>query len=151
MKRNPLPKIIHDRAERCCPVAPLVLLPPANQPLSLIPRNPMSKEPSQEQSASQGEIRPETPTIGKSRLVFLVIVLALTLFATVNPAPIKAAWAEFKRIIQLKSNLLPASPAKLSDHETEGLSAMAPQQQAQLLMERAINHYQGAIELIDNG
>ena len=90
----------------------------------------LSQEPSQEQSASQGEIRPETPTIGKSRLVFLVIVLALTLFAAVNPAPIKAAWAEFERIIQLKSNPLPASPAKLSDHETEGLSAMAPQQQA---------------------
>src|SRR6267378_1772761 len=154
MKRNPLPKIIHDHAERCCPVAPLVLLPPANQPLSLIQRNPMSQElsqePSPEQSASQGEIRPETPTIGKSRLVFLVIVFALAFFAAVNPAPIKAAWAEFERIILLKSNPLPASPAKLSGHETEGLSAMAPQQQAQLLMERAINHYQGAIELIDN-
>ncbi len=109
----------------------------------------LSQEPSQERSSSQGEIRPETPTIGKSRLVFLVTVFALTLFAAVNPAPIKAAWAEFERIIQLKSNPLPASPAKLSDHETEGLSAMAPQQQAQLLMERAINHYEGAIELID--
>src|SRR5258706_1145717 len=153
MKRDPLPKIIHDRAERCCPVAPLVLLPPAIQPLSLIPRNPMSKElsqePSQEQSASQGEIRPETPTIGKSRLVFLVIVFALTLFAAVNPAPIKAAWAEFERIIQLKSDPLPASPAKLSGHEIEGLSSMAPQQQAELLMERPINHYEGAIELIE--
>ncbi len=57
----------------------------------------LSQEPSQEQSASQGEIRPETPTIGKSRLVFLVIVFAPTLFAAVNPAPIKAAWAEFER------------------------------------------------------
>src|ERR1700682_2930848 len=91
MKQNPLPKIIHDRAERCCPVAPLVLLPAANQPLSLIPRNPMSQqlsqEPSQEQSASQGEIRPETPTIGKSRLVFLVIVLAPPLFPRREPSP----------------------------------------------------------------
>jgi hypothetical protein len=94
----------------------------------------LSQEPSPEQSASQGEIRPETPTIGKSRLVFLVIVFALTLFAAVNPAPIKAAWAEFERIIQLKSAPLSASPAKLSDHEIEGLSPMAPQQQAQLLI-----------------
>ena len=109
----------------------------------------LSQEPCQEQSASQGEIRPETPAIGKSRLVFLVIVFAFTLFAAVNPAPIKAAWAEFERIIQLKNAPLSASPAKLSDHEIEGLSAMAPQQQAQLLMERAINHYEGAIELID--
>ncbi len=109
----------------------------------------LSQEPCQEQSASQGEIRPETPAIGKSRLVFLVIVFAFTLFAAVNPAPIKAAWAEFERIIQLKNAPLSASPAKLSDHEIEGLSPMAPQQQAQLLMERAINHYEGAIELID--
>jgi hypothetical protein len=109
----------------------------------------MSQEPSQEQSASQEEIRPETPTIRKSRVIILGVALALTLFAAVNPAPIKAAWAEFERIIQLKSAPLSASPAKFSDHEIEGLSAMAPQQQAQLLMERAINHYEGAIELIE--
>jgi HEAT repeats len=109
----------------------------------------MSQDPSQEQSASQEEIRPETPTVGRRRLVFLLIAFAFMLFAVVNPAPIKAAWEEFERIIQLKSDPLPASPAKLSDHEIEGLSAMAPQQQATLLMERAINHYDGAIELID--
>ena len=109
----------------------------------------MSQEPSQDQRASQGEVRPETPTVGTRRLVALVIMFALMLFAAANPAPIKAAWAEFERIIQLKSAPLPASPSKLSGHEIEGLSAMPPQQQAQLLMERAINHYEGAIELIE--
>jgi HEAT repeat protein len=109
----------------------------------------MSQEPSPQQSASPEEIRPATPTAGIRRLVVLAIALALALFAAVNPAAVKAAWAEFERIILLKSTPLPASPSKLSDHEIEGLSAMAPQQQAQLLMERAINHYEGAIELID--
>jgi hypothetical protein len=109
----------------------------------------MSQEPSQEQNAAQQEIRPATPTVGKRRLVILVIALAFTLFAAMNPAAVKAAWAEFERIILLKSDPLPASPAKLSDHEIEGLSTMAPQEQAQLLLERAINHYEGAIELID--
>jgi HEAT repeat protein len=109
----------------------------------------MNQEPSPQQSTAPEEIRPATPTVGKRRLVALVIAFALTLFIAVNPAPIKAAWAEFERIIQLKSDPLPASPAKLSDHEIEGLSAMAPQQQAQLLIERAINHYEGAIELIE--
>jgi HEAT repeat protein len=109
----------------------------------------MSPEPSQDQNAAQQEIRPATPAVGKRRLVILVIALAFTLFAAIDPAAVKAAWAEFERIILLKSDPLPASPAKLSDHEIEGLSAMAPQQQAQLLMERAINHYEGAIELID--
>jgi hypothetical protein len=50
---------------------------------------------------------------------------------------------------QLRSTPLPASAPKLSDHEIEALPSMTAQQQAQLLMERAINHYQGAIELID--
>jgi hypothetical protein len=109
----------------------------------------MNQEQPQEQPISPEEIRPATPAVGKRRLIFLVITLAFLLFAAANPAPIKAAWAEFERIIQLKSDPLPASPAKISEHETESLSAMAPQQQAELLMERAINHYQGAIELID--
>jgi len=77
-------------------------------------------------------------------LGFLVFLLAAW-----KPEPIRAAWAELERIIQLKSDPLPASPAKLSDHEIEELAAMTPQSQATLLMERAINHYQGAIELID--
>ena len=109
----------------------------------------MNQEPSPQQSPSPEEIRPATPTAGFRRLVVMAIALALALFVAVNPAAVKAAWAEFERIILLKSTPLPASPAKLSDHEIEGLSAMAPQEQAQLLMERAINHYEGAIELID--
>ena len=109
----------------------------------------MNQEPSQDQRASLEEIRPATPAAGKGRLAVSVIALALILLAALNPATVKAAWEEFERIIQLKSDPLPASPAKLSDHEIEGLSAMAPQQQALLLLERAINHYAGAIELIE--
>jgi HEAT repeat protein len=82
-------------------------------------------------------------------LAVLAIGFTFLVLAAANPAPIKAAWAEFERIIQLKSEPLPASPARLSDHEIESLSAMAPQQQAELLLERAINHYEGAIELIE--
>jgi HEAT repeat protein len=109
----------------------------------------MNQKPPQAQRAPSEEIRPATPVAGKGRLAVSVIALALIFFAALNPATVKAAWEEFERIIQLKSDPLPASPAKLSDHEIEGLSAMAPQQQAQLLLERAINHYAGAIELIE--
>jgi len=73
----------------------------------------------------------------------------MAILAAANPATVKAAWTEFESIIQLKSSPLPASAPKLSDHEIEELPSMTPQQQAQLLMERAINHYQGAIEIID--
>jgi len=103
----------------------------------------------QEQPVSPAEIPPAARGLGKRSFVVLAIGFAFVVLAAANPAPIKAAWAEFERIIQLKSDPLPASPAKLSDHEIEGLSSMAPQQQAELLMERAINHYEGAIELIE--
>jgi HEAT repeats len=68
--------------------------------------------------------------------------------AAAVPAPIKAAWDQFEILIQLKSEPLPASSTKLSTHEIEELAPARPQQQAERLLERAINHYDGAIELI---
>src|SRR5882672_7839012 len=133
-------------------VAPVVLLPAAHRQFSMIPGvevSPMKDENVQDQLISPEEIRPTTPGLGKRFFVVLAIGFAFVVLAAANPAPIKAAWAEFERIIQLKSDPLPASPAKLSGHEIEGLSSVAPQQQAELLMERAINHYEGAIELIE--
>ena len=109
----------------------------------------MKDENVQEPPITPEEIRPANPGLGKRFFVVLAIGFIFLLLAAANPAPIKAAWAEFERIIQLKSDPLPASPAKLSGHEIEGLSSMAPQQRAELLMERAINHYEGAIELIE--
>jgi hypothetical protein len=43
---------------------------------------------------------------------------------------------------------VPVSPARISEHEIEQLATMAPQEQAARLLERAINHYDGALELI---
>jgi HEAT repeat protein len=109
----------------------------------------MKDEIVQEPPVTPEEIRPETSGFGRRLLAALAIGFTFLVLAAANPAPIKAAWAEFERIIQLKSEPLPASPARLSDHEIESLSSMAPQQQAELLLERAINHYEGAIELIE--
>jgi HEAT repeat protein len=39
-----------------------------------------------------------------------------------------------------------ASAQVLSEHHLEALTSMAPQQQAEFLLERAINHYEGATE-----
>lgn len=39
-----------------------------------------------------------------------------------------------------------ASAGVLSEHHLEALASMAPQQQAEFLLERAINHYQGATD-----
>lgn len=89
-------------------------------------------------------IRLQSPRCGACLFAVLGFALAIGVFAGVNPATMKAAGAP-----QLKSTPLPASAPKLSDHEIEALPSMSPQQQAQLLLERAINHYDGAIELID--
>jgi len=91
-----------------------------------------------------GEIRPQTPHRGVRLFAIFGFGLALAMFAGANPATIRAA-----QVNQLKTTPLSASAPKLSDHEIEALPSMTPQQQAQLLMERAINHYEGAIELID--
>jgi HEAT repeat protein len=44
----------------------------------------------------------------------------------------------------LSEQRTPASASVLSEHEIEALDGMAPQNQAELLLERAINHYRGA-------
>jgi HEAT repeat protein len=102
-----------------------------------------------EATAPPPEIRPERSRRGARLLVVVALGLTSTVFAAANPAAVKAALDEIEGVIQLKSSPLPASAPRLSGHEIEELPAMEPQQQAQLLMERAINHYEGAIELID--
>jgi HEAT repeat protein len=61
---------------------------------------------------------------------------------------LRAAWEPIARVIGLNAQRTPASANVLSEHEIEGLDDMAPQQQAELLLERSINHYQGANEQI---
>jgi len=82
--------------------------------------------------------------------MFVISVAAvMMLFAAAIPAPIRAAWDEFALRMQLQQSEPPsASLAKLSDHEIEEIAALPAQQQAERLLERAINHYDGALELI---
>src|SRR5260370_26120885 len=94
----------------------------------------------------------ETPAVASGaakRLMFVLSVAAvMVLFAAALPAPIRAAWDEFALRIQLKSESQSASPAKLSDHQIEEIAALPAQQQPERLLERAVNHYDGALELI---
>jgi len=87
---------------------------------------------------------------GAKRLMFVLSVATLmVLVAAAVPAPIRAAWDEFALRIQLQqSEPQSASPAKLSDHEIEEIAALPAQQQVERLLERAVNHYEGALELI---
>lgn len=76
------------------------------------------------------------------------IVMAL-LLAALNPGTLQAALHEIGQLIELQSDPVSASPARLSEHVIAELASMEPQKQAEVLLQRATNHYEGAIELID--
>jgi hypothetical protein len=61
---------------------------------------------------------------------------------------LRAAWEPIARVIGLDAQRTPASANVLSEHEIDMLDEMSPQGQAQLLLERSINHYRGANEQI---
>jgi hypothetical protein len=60
----------------------------------------------------------------------------------------RAAWQEIAHLLSLHGKPEPVSANVLSEHETEILDRMTPQNQAQLLLERSINHYRGANDQI---
>ena len=61
----------------------------------------------------------------------------------------QSAWEHVVGILALQGKPVAASPAMLSEHEVQELSNMTPQQQAERLLERATNHYEGAAEWIE--
>jgi hypothetical protein len=60
----------------------------------------------------------------------------------------RAAWQEIAQLLSLEGEPTPASANVLSEHEMEFLDNMQPQAQAELLLERSVNHYKGANEEI---
>lgn len=66
----------------------------------------------------------------------------------VNTGTAGAAWNHVSEFLSLQGKPEPASANVLSEHHTEALDAMAPQAQAEFLLERSINHYAGANEQI---
>ena len=49
----------------------------------------------------------------------------------------QVAWNQMLGFIALQGKPVAASPARISEHEVQELNHMAPQQQAELLLERA--------------
>jgi hypothetical protein len=75
-----------------------------------------------------------------------IVAVAAFLCGTIaaGSGTLRAAWEPLARFVSLQDPPKPASAGVLSEHETAVLSTMAPQHQAELLLERAINHYAGA-------
>jgi hypothetical protein len=100
------------------------------------------------QSAASSPGNTPDPRGAKSLMIVLSLAIVLIFFAAAIPAPIRAAWDEFALKMQLQNEPQSASPSKLSDHEIEEIANLPAQQQAEKLLERAINHYDGALDLI---
>ena len=74
-------------------------------------------------------------------VVFTGVVIASLLVSTGSA---RAAWEQVAQFLNLQGKPVPASANVLSEHETEALDGMPAQNQAELLLERSINHYAGA-------
>ena len=79
----------------------------------------------------------------------LAVTTGLTAILVVSTGTAGAAWREFARFLSLEGPPEPASANVLSEHELETLDSLSAQGQAELLLERSINHYRGANEQID--
>ena len=104
-----------------------------------------------EQAATRPEIDPLSPEGTSPRRWFAVAAVAAgillgALFMSAGTA--RAAWQEITQLLSLQGKPEPASANVLSEHEIEVLDGMTPQNQAQLLLERSINHYRGANDQI---
>jgi len=113
-------------------------------------------DPRPEPVPEYGTIRPGSglkldqsidPQSGSWRVLFAVAagIMLAVFFATGNA---RAAFDQIASLLTLQGKAAPASPAVLSEHEIEILDGQTPQRQAEALLERAVNHYDGANDQI---
>ena len=87
-------------------------------------------------------------TISNWRTTSLVATAFLIGTIAAGSGSLRAAWEPIARLIRLEDPPSPASANVLSEHEIAVLDETPPQSQAELLLERSINHYRGANEQI---
>ena len=85
-----------------------------------------------------------------ARLRPLIAILAGILCAVPFLArdTVHAAWQQVSQYLSLKGKPEPASPAIMSQHELQNLDRQPVEKQAEILLERAINHYEEANDQI---
>lgn len=111
----------------------------------------ISPDPRLEQAATRLEIDPLSPERSGPRRWFAIAAVAVGILAGalfMGAGTARAAWEEIAQLLSLHGKPEPASANVLSEHEIEVLDQMTPQSQAQLLLERSINHYRGANDQI---
>jgi HEAT repeat protein len=115
-----------------------ILAPVSIDPEVRIPADAANQP--QADAASQ----PIVPVGAHPRPLLLGIALILLTSLFVGTGTARATWQEISQLLRLEGKPEPASASVLSEHEIEELGKMNPQSQAELLLERSINHYRGA-------
>jgi hypothetical protein len=108
-------------------------------------------DPRLERAATQPENDPFPAEIARPRRGLAIVAITGAMLAgalLIGTGSARAAWQEIAQFLSLHGKPEPASANVLSEHEIEVLDQMTPQSQAQLLLERSINHYRGANDQI---
>jgi len=100
-----------------------------------------------------GEQTKVTVTTSGSKWTLVLVILTFAMvfllaFTKMGTTTARAAVEELQQLLKLQGKPEPASANVLSEHELEQLDKMDSQAQAELLLERSINHYKGANEEI---
>ena len=93
-------------------------------------------------------MQPTGPERNRAPFAVALVILAIVLLA--GGASARAAWEQIARVLSLDGKPEPASANVLSAHHLEALDSMTPQEQAEFLLERAVNHYEGATRQIES-
>src|SRR2546423_1564087 len=78
------------------------------------------------------------------RIAVFSIAAILAVAVSFGSGRAHAAWQQIAEFLSLQGKPERSSANVLSEHEMETLDAMSPQSQAMLLLERSINHFNGA-------
>lgn len=89
---------------------------------------------------------------GPARSRTTLVLFAGLVFASLmaGTASARAAWDQIAQFLSLHGAPAPASAGVLSEHEIDALDSMPAQSQAELLLERSINHYAGTSQQIES-
>src|SRR6476661_4588169 len=89
------------------------------------------------------------PFLQRNRTLVTIALAAVTVVLLASHGMARAAWDQITRVLSLEGKPEPASANVLSAHHLEALDSMTPQAQAEFLLERAMNHYDGATRQIE--
>jgi len=123
---------------------------PGPQPQSALPTPPDPRlQPTPDYVGSLGpgsDIAPQniSHSAGALRTVAAITAGVVCAAPFLFYGNVHAAWEQLEAYLSLHGKPEPASPAILSQHEIEQLDHMSAQKQAELLLERTMNHYDGA-------